>query len=432
MPSGLKPLRRLLFWSLLLLAGAYLVWGRIEAWRFSRAVAAIQTRGEPVDYGYWYARQVTAEQREAATLYAQAADFAVEAESGQPYRASMIDVDKAGGPVLPLEDVAASYRADAPAMQLLDRATPMDFTEFGEANRDLYENQIPLQVLGAQACLRADVSAARGNADGAVAALVPCVRLQRVLLHPMYRSQHAERVLGSFRILFRHTAPSDASLVSLEQAFAVWPDTDAVERGMMQDRVRFLSDVDAPGRSLGDVVLAVVTQPLRRSLVRRQLAAFDEALPLTRLPWNARREGLAAKRRVPVRRGFFETFMNPPGIFINYASDWAARDLAARRTMLAVLAVERYRRAHHNAVPASLDALVPSFLPSVPEDPFSAGAGEPIRYHREPDGYVIYSLDTYSRDDGGALYGHGAAIANHVGPQSPRDFGIRVPLTPLR
>lgn len=426
--AGVRRIRRFVLFALLITIAVYVIWGRIEVWRLSRAVAAIQARGEPVDYSYWYARQVTAEQREAAALYARAADSATEAESGQQYRASQLDVDKPGGPGLSLDDIAVSYRLDSPALQLLDRATPLDFTEFGEANRELYQNQIPLQVLGSQACLRADVLAARGDADGAVAALVPCVRLQRVLLHPIYRSQHAERVLGSFRILFRHTAPSDASLVSLEEAFAVWPDVDAVERGMMQDRVRFLSYVDAPGRSLGDVVLAVLTQPLRRSLVRRQLAAFDEALPLTRLPWHARREALAAKRRVPVRRGLLEAFMNPPGIFMSYASDSAARDLAARRTMIAALAVERYRRTHQGAVPTSLDALVPSFLPSVPEDPFSGGAGEPVRYHTEPDGYVIYSLDSYGRDDGGALYGHGAAIAKHVGPQSPRDLGIRVPL----
>lgn len=409
---------------------AYVAWGGIEAWRFSRAVAAIQARGEPVDYDYWYARQVTAEQREAASLYSRAADFAMEAESGQQYRASQIDVDKPGGPVLALDDIAASYRRDAPAMQLLDRATPMNFTEFGEADRELYQNQMPLQVLGSQACLRADVLAARGDADGAVAALVPCARLQRTLKHPIYRAQHAIRVLGSIRILLRRVSLSDSSIMALQQALAEWPDVDAVERGMMLDRVRFLSYAGAQSRGPGEAVIAALTQPLRRAMVTRQLAAYDQALTIGRLPWNARREALAAMRRVPERRGFLDAFMDPRGVFVNYASDWAARELAARRTMVAVLGVERYRRAHQGAVPASLEVLVPGFLPSVPEDPFSSKAGEPIRYRAEPDGYVVYSLDTYGRDDGGALYGHGAAIAKYVGPQSPRDLGIRVPLKP--
>ena len=109
----------------------------------------------------------------------------------------------------------------------------------------------------------------------------------------------------------------------------------------------------------------------------------------------------------------------------------AARlDLAARRIMTTVLAIERYRRAHHGAVPLSLDALVPAFLPAVPEDPLSNGAGDTIRYVRQPDGYLVYSIDSNRRDDGGAFYGHGAAVTKHVGPQSPRDVGIRVPLKP--
>jgi hypothetical protein len=433
MPSGLSRVRRVLFWALVLLAGAYVVWGRIEAWRFSHAVAAIQARGEPVDYSYWYARQVTAEQRTAAALYAQAAAFATEAESGQPYHASMLDVDKPGGAGLALDDIAASYRRDAPAMQLLDRATALDFTEFGEADRELYENQTPLQALGAQACLRADVFAARGDAEGAAAALVPCVRLQRTLLS-VYRSQHAVRVLGSFRILFRHTSPSDVSLAALQKAFDVWPDEDAMVRALMQQRVRFLSYMDAPARSFPEAVMRVVTQPFATNLARRRAVSYDEALALARLPWKARREAIAAQGRAPVpaRRGLFGAFMNPPQIYISFAANAVSLDLAARRTMTTVLAVERYRRANRGAAPASLDALVPAFLTAVPEDPFSAAPGEPIRYRREPDAYVIYSIDSNRRDDGGELYGHGAAVAKHVGPQSPRDFGIRVPLVPLR
>ena len=434
MPSVLSRVRRFLFWTLLLLLGAYVTWGRIEAWRLSRAVDAIQARGEPVDYGYWYAKQVTAEHKEAASLYARAADYATEAESGQQYRASQIDVDLPSGPVLTLADIAASYRADAPAMQLLDRATTMDFTEFGEDNRELYDNQIRLQVLGAQACLRADLLVARGgDPDAAVAALIPCVRLQRTLLRN-YRSQHATRLLGSFRILFRHTEPSDASLAALQRAFAGWPEEEDIMRGLLQDRARFISYIDAPSGSFGEAVMSVVTQPFLTNLTRRRLESYDEALALARMPPRERRERIAAMRRAPVpvtRRGFFDGFIRP--VWYSFTSFEGARlDLAARQTMTAVLAVERYRRAHHGAAPASLDALVPAFLTAVPLDPLSEGAGQPINYRSDADGYVIYSLDSNRRDDGGAFYGHGSAVTKHVGPQSPRDFGIRVPLKPIK
>jgi hypothetical protein len=107
----------------------------------------------------------------------------------------------------------------------------------------------------------------------------------------------------------------------------------------------------------------------------------------------------------------------------------AKQELAARRVAVAAIAVERYRRAHAGAAPASLDALVPAFLAAVPEDPLSL---KPLVYRRDADACVLYSVDANRKDDGGELYGHGAAIAKHVGPQSPRDLGIRMPLNVAR
>jgi hypothetical protein len=436
MKSVLSRVRRFLFWTLLLLLGAYIGWGRVEAWRLSRAVDAIQARGEPVDYGYWYAKQVTAEQKEAASLYARAAQYATEAESGQQYRASQIDVDLPSGPVLTFADIAASYRADAPAMQLLDRATPMDFTEFGEESRELYDNQIPLQVLGAQACLRADLIAARnGDGDGGAAALVPCLRLQRTFLRS-YGAAAAARLLGSFRILLRHTSPSDSALAKLQESLAPWPDSEAMERALFQERVRFLSYADDPRRSFGEAVVANVTQPFQASLTRRRLAAYDEALRVARLPPNERQEALAATRRVAAatKRGpralFLGAFFDSPEIYFGLGLNTGAAERAARRVIAALLAVERYRRAHSGAPPVSLATLVPEWLTSVPEDPYVPG--QAIVYRRDPAGYVIYSVDANRRDDEGAFYGHGSAVAKHVGPQSPRDLGIRVPLKPIQ
>jgi hypothetical protein len=431
MKSVLSRVRRFLFWTVLLLVAAYISWGRFEAWRLSRVIADIQARGEPVDYSYWYAKQVTAEQREAASLYARAADYATEAESGQQYRAAQIDVDLPSGPVLTLADIAAVYRPDAPAMQLLDRATPMDFTEFGEDTRGLFDNQIPLQALGAQACLRADLIAARrGDGDAAAAALIPCVRLQRTLLGH-YRSQHAARLLGSFRILFRHTVPSDASLAALQRAFADWPDEEVIERGLLQDRAYFLSFLDGRSGSFGEAVMKTLSQPLLTNVTRRRLDSYEEPLALARMPAKERRERIAARRRAPIQtKGHFLDKLTGPVWYSSVSFEAARLDLAARQIMTTVLAVERYRRAHHGTRPPSLATLVPAALTAVPEDPFSEGAGQPITYRSDPDGYVIYTLDSNRRDDGGAFYGHGAAVTKHVGPQSPRDVGIRVPLAP--
>ena len=70
------------------------------------------------------------------------------------------------------------------------------------------------------------------------------------------------------------------------------------------------------------------------------------------------------------------------------------RQLVARTA----LAVERWRLAHAGGLPATLAELVPTYLPSVPVDPFD---DQPIRFKRLPQGYVVYSVGPDGADNGG-------------------------------
>jgi hypothetical protein len=45
-----------------------------------------------------------------------------------------------------------------------------------------------------------------------------------------------------------------------------------------------------------------------------------------------------------------------------------------------------------------LNELVPTYLSSLPRDPFD---GEPLRFKRRASGYVVYSIGSDLRDDGG-------------------------------
>ncbi len=60
-------------------------------------------------------------------------------------------------------------------------------------------------------------------------------------------------------------------------------------------------------------------------------------------------------------------------------------------------AVARYELAH-GAPPDLLDSLVPAYITSVPEDPFDL---HPMRYRREEDSYILYSVGPNGKDDGG-------------------------------
>jgi hypothetical protein len=101
----------------------------------------------------------------------------------------------------------------------------------------------------------------------------------------------------------------------------------------------------------------------------------------------------------------------------------AGLDLAARRVLVATLAVERYRRDHAGTLPPSLQALVPQYVGAVPTDPFS---GDPLVYKPSADDYFLYSVDTNLRNDGGALYGFGSKNQLFPSTGQGRDLGIRV------
>jgi hypothetical protein len=77
----------------------------------------------------------------------------------------------------------------------------------------------------------------------------------------------------------------------------------------------------------------------------------------------------------------------------------ARRTHAEVRCMAALLALERYRRAH-KGWPAALAELTPKYLAAVPLDPFD---GKPLRYGRVPDGVIVYSVGQDGVDNGGVL-----------------------------
>lgn len=73
------------------------------------------------------------------------------------------------------------------------------------------------------------------------------------------------------------------------------------------------------------------------------------------------------------------------------------RTIANDRNTLAAMAVERYRL-KHDRLPNTLAELVPTYLDAVPIDPFD---GQPVRYRQTDNGFVVYSIGSNLKDDGG-------------------------------
>src|SRR5437868_6936932 len=121
MTPGRFRVRRLVFGFVLVASASYLIWDQIESRRLAREIAAIAARGEPVHYGDGEPVPRTQEQREASSLYRQAAELATDPAADDNHRASRLDLDQPGGTEISVEDATAFYRPDAPPLQLLDR-----------------------------------------------------------------------------------------------------------------------------------------------------------------------------------------------------------------------------------------------------------------------------------------------------------------------
>lgn len=100
-------------------------------------------------------------------------------------------------------------------------------------------------------------------------------------------------------------------------------------------------------------------------------------------------------------------------------------------------------RAEHGAYPDSLDALVPDVLPELPVDVYHKQA---FHYHRDGDGYLLYSAGPNLKDDGGShedwkvfagrrLYDEAEDVQEKLQSEIPAgadDIAIRVPTPPFK
>jgi len=83
-----------------------------------------------------------------------------------------------------------------------------------------------------------------------------------------------------------------------------------------------------------------------------------------------------------------------------------ARGQADIENAVTAIAIERYRNVY-GRIPEHIEDLVPSFLESIPLDPFD---GRPLRYLPNGNGYAVYSIGENLRDDGAAPLSPGQNI----------------------
>lgn len=138
-------------------------------------------------------------------------------------------------------------------------------------------------------------------------------------------------------------------------------------------------------------------RPLLKWDMRTALPRFIEAEALARRPYYETRASLRERERKIAERPWYAYFSkllmgNLEAAFMKEAQLEAT--LLAARTGLAC----RLYKSRTGSYPESLGALVPGILKDVPVDPFT---GRPLVYRRDGEGFIVYSLGSNQKDDGG-------------------------------
>ncbi len=169
-----------------------------------------------------------------------------------------------------------------------------------------------------------------------------------------------------------------------------------------RDWVRLFGDTNERGASEDQLQLFLWLAPrgwVRQNQVAhwRYLRALTEDLAAARCQadiqdWDSRLGEFIG------RNSFFGVIAGTMAPAVGRASEKSYVAEANRRLALVALALERHRLAV-GAYPASLDALVPRFLESVPSDPMNGAA---LKYATALDiGFHLYSVGLDHVDDGG-------------------------------
>lgn len=447
-------IRRLAIYVLPLLAAfcGLAAWDYIETRRLTREIDAIVARGEPITrFGRLSNRSedVGEKGEDADHMYAAAAMLSLARDGGNESLAARhpLAIHSKFMPVREWVNGAAQEPAFSglgaakqmleaewnDPLRLVDKAAAMRHSREDSASE--FSGRISgLYNLSRLVSSRTIGLSLAGQGEAAVDSAISAIRLRRAI-PPSQRwltwTAHDVPVILSL------SKPSEQALSRLQATLAREEDPDGPIRDFIETRGRLLNDVwlrfyrVQPGTPLPPAFpVELLPSPQMRPLITRELVrslrAWAELLEIARKPWPER-----AKLAAPEKYRYAGEQFNRGGIngvlaAVSIFRQTLVPDLLVydRGSQVAV-AIERYRRAHDGAVPATLNELIPRFLQTIPEDPV---LGEPLRFRALPDGYVVYSVGPDGKDDGGTQLRQTPMGAKYFQTAFPSgaDMGIRV------
>jgi hypothetical protein len=246
-------------------------------------------------------------------------------------------------------------------------------------------------------CLRLGVAGTRGTGLSLAAF---ALQIQRRGLMPL--QELAERLdAPTAADAARAMARLDAGAPTLADALTV--ERDLVTLQMLQafqepDGWRQFAPLFVPGSNLEELSRGrAALARLQWGLMKKRPIIDGMRRYLSALIVDARGPYYAGSGAPPFPTDRLSPWLLPgPGPFSQNRREWALRD-AWWRVTAALLAEQAYRE-QHGSPPASLNALVPVYLPRLPADPF---ASRPLCYRLRGARAYIYSRGPDGDDDGG-------------------------------
>lgn len=252
--------------------------------------------------------------------------------------------------------------------------------------------------------LEAHVRLHEGNGPAATTAWLAALAAGRALeREPLTESLQAritfdDIIAGELTRILAVAAFSDADLERLQSTVAGIDYRRQLQQALLGERVKgvqFFQDPTAAARSRGEGFLLELSA---KESFQRFLESSAAALAASRLSWPiALQQARSLDQAIRSDRGLSLMAAQSKQWLPGTLFEETAVATAKIHCLQAVLAVERARR-QNQTLPASIDAVVPRLLASVPLDPFTSG---PLIYRVQRNDYTVYSVGIDGADDGG-------------------------------
>jgi len=424
-PAKPKKKRRGLWWKvplygLALLLLAFAMFRFVVHQRVQNRLNAIRDAGYPVtleELDAWYAYP---DGPNAADVYQQAFEAYVAEEQLERILAPLNGHTQLPGPGEKMpEEVAkrvANYlERNAKAIALLEEAAKIDECRFPIDLREGYvllphgvQLKQAVRMLKLQSLLDAD----RGHYDRAadrcltMIAVAQAMKNEPILLSQTISISHQYRVYEHIEQLLATGRISDSRLQSLSQAINQIDLDRMALRAMVWEQCLGHDLFNNPATLINEYPYN--TMRSRIGFIARRVTGWLDIDHYHYLDITQSRIHFAEHPTWPVPKSLDDNRLFAPPhqtnsfwrkplgpTLITYQSFFISK--ADKRVVLTGIAVERYRQ-KHSQLPAQPQDLVPEFLDTIPNDPFT---GIPLSYRLEGAGAIIYSLGVDGVDDGG-------------------------------